>query len=43
MEAAQKAAKLLEEFPIADLVIEEPSIEAIIREVFTGKMREKEK
>lgn len=36
-EAAKKAAELLEEFPVADLVIEEPSIEAIIREVFTGK------
>lgn len=30
------AAKLLEDFPIADLNIEEPSIEDIIREIFTG-------
>ena len=38
-EAAKKAAKLLEEFPVADVVIEEPPIEAIIREVFTGRMK----
>lgn len=31
------AAELLKNFPIADLNIEEPSIEDIIREVFTGK------
>ena len=29
--------KLLEKFPVADLNIEEPAIEDIIREVFTGK------
>jgi ABC-2 type transport system ATP-binding protein len=40
-EAAKKASKLLQEFPVADLVIEEPPIEAIIREVFTGKMKKK--
>lgn len=34
--AAKKAAQLLEDFPVADLIIEEPPIEAIIREVFTG-------
>ena len=31
------AAQLLEKFPVADLNIEEPAIEDIIREVFTGK------
>ena len=31
------AAELLKSFPIADLNIEEPSIEDIIREVFTGQ------
>lgn len=35
--ASVAAAELLKSFPIADLNIEEPSIEAIIREVFTGK------
>lgn len=40
-EAAKKASELLEEFPVADLVIEEPPIEAIIREVFTGAMKAK--
>lgn len=39
--AAEKAAKLLEEFPVADLTIEEPPIEAIIRELFTGKLKKK--
>jgi ABC-2 type transport system ATP-binding protein len=39
--APQKAAKILSDLPIADIVIEEPPIEAIIREVFTGKMRKK--
>lgn len=38
-DAAKKAAKLLEEFPVADVVIEEPPVEAIIREVFTGKLK----
>jgi ABC-2 type transport system ATP-binding protein len=33
----QSAAKILKEFPINDLNIEEPAIEDIIREVFTGK------
>ena len=33
----EAAAQLLKSFPIADLNIEEPSIEDIIREVFTGK------
>ncbi|MFC1653545.1 ATP-binding cassette domain-containing protein [Patescibacteria group bacterium] len=37
--APQVAAKALQKLPVADVVIEEPSIEAIIREVFTGKMR----
>lgn len=40
-QATQKASQLLKEFPVADLVIEEPPIEAIIREVFTGKMKKK--
>lgn len=40
-EATQKASQLLKEFPVADLIIEEPSIEAIIREVFSGKMKKK--
>jgi ABC-2 type transport system ATP-binding protein len=31
------AAELLQNFPVADLNIEEPPIEDIIREVFTGK------
>lgn len=35
--ASTVAAKLLENFPVADLTIEEPAIEDIIREVFTGK------
>jgi ABC-2 type transport system ATP-binding protein len=37
-QAPKKAAELLNEFPIADVVIEEPPIEAIIRDAFTGKM-----
>ncbi len=36
-QAPKLAAKLLQEFPIADVNIEEPPIEAIIREIFTGK------
>jgi ABC-2 type transport system ATP-binding protein len=36
-EAAKKASQLLNEFPVSDLEIEEPPIEAIIREVFSGK------
>jgi ABC-2 type transport system ATP-binding protein len=36
-ESNQRAAKLLSDFPIVDLNIEEPPIEDIIREVFTGK------
>jgi len=35
--ASVAAAQLLQKFPIADLNIEETSIEDIIREVFTGK------
>jgi ABC-2 type transport system ATP-binding protein len=35
--ASLAAAELLQKFPIADLNIEEPQIEDIIREVFTGK------
>ncbi len=35
--ASLAAAELLQEFPVADLNIEEPQIEDIIREVFTGK------
>ncbi len=31
------AAELLQKFPVADLNIEEPQIEDIIREVFSGK------
>lgn len=38
-EATKYAAKILNEYEVADVVIEEPPIEAIIREVFTGKMR----
>jgi len=34
---SQTAAKLLERFPVEDLNIEEPPIEDIIRELFTGK------
>lgn len=33
-DASTRAAKLLKEFPVADLNIEEPSVEAIIRDVF---------
>jgi len=40
-EAAHKASQLLKDFPVADLNILEPPIEAIIREVFTGKMKQK--
>jgi ABC-2 type transport system ATP-binding protein len=35
--ASLAAAELLQDFPVADLNIEEPQIEDIIREVFTGK------
>jgi ABC-2 type transport system ATP-binding protein len=35
--ASMAAAELLQNFPVADLNIEEPQIEDIIREVFTGK------
>jgi len=35
--ASFSAAELLQNFPVADLNIEEPQIEDIIREVFTGK------
>jgi len=35
--ASLAAAELLQNFPVADLNIEEPQIEDIIREVFTGK------
>ena len=35
--ASLAAAELLQEYPVADLNIEEPQIEDIIREVFTGK------
>jgi ABC-2 type transport system ATP-binding protein len=35
--ASAAAAKLLQDFSVADLNIEEPRIEDIIREVFTGK------
>ncbi|MBI2009598.1 MAG: ATP-binding cassette domain-containing protein [Candidatus Chisholmbacteria bacterium] len=36
-DTSQKASTLLKEFPVADLTIEEPPIEAIIREIFSGK------
>jgi ABC-2 type transport system ATP-binding protein len=36
-EAPKIAAKILEKYPVEDLNIEEPQIEDIIREVFTGK------
>ena len=39
-DVAKLSAKLLRDFPVADLVIEEAPIEAIIREVFTGKMKQ---
>ena len=35
--ASLAASELLQNFPVADLNIEEPQIEDIIREVFTGK------
>ena len=35
------AGKMLQKLPVKDVNIEEPSIEAIIREVFTGKMKSK--
>jgi ABC-2 type transport system ATP-binding protein len=34
---SSSASRLLESFPVADLNIEEPKIEDIIREVFTGR------
>lgn len=37
--ATKRAADILNQLPVADVVIEEPPIEAIIREVFTGKMK----
>ena len=37
--AAHQAAQILEKFPVIDVTIEEPPIEAIIREVFTGKLK----
>ena len=37
-EAAKKASKLLGTFPVADLTIEDPSIEDIIRQVFSKGM-----
>lgn len=40
-QAASRASELLKQFPVADLNIEEPPIEAIIREVFTGKMKKR--
>lgn len=36
-EAPSRASKLLDKFPVVDLTIEEPPIEDIIREVFSGK------
>lgn len=36
-DAPKVAGKILEKFPVEDLNIEEPQIEDIIREVFTGK------
>lgn len=36
-EAPKRATKLLDKFPVADLTIEEPPIEDIIRQVFSGK------
>jgi ABC-2 type transport system ATP-binding protein len=36
-DASKKAAELLQNLPVADLNIEEPSIEAIIRDVFQNK------
>lgn len=38
-DATKHAAAILGSFAVADIIIEEPPIEAIIREVFTGKMR----
>ena len=42
-EAAKIASQLLNQFPVADIEIEEPPIEAIIREVFSGKAKPKKK
>lgn len=36
-DASKTAANILKKLPVADLNIEEPSIEDVIREVFTGK------
>ncbi|OGD62478.1 ABC transporter [Candidatus Beckwithbacteria bacterium RBG_13_42_9] len=36
-QVSKAAAQILENYPVADLNIEEPAIEDIIREVFTGK------
>ncbi len=36
-ETSAAASRLLRDFPVADLNIEEPAIEDVIREVFTGK------
>lgn len=35
--ASEKAARILDKLPVADLNIEEPPVEDIVRELFTGK------
>jgi len=40
--AAMAASELLQNFPVADLTIEEESIDAIIRRVFRGEMTKKD-
>lgn len=37
LEASKRASKLLNKFSVADLTIEEPAIEDIIRQVFSGR------
>ena len=41
--SAVAAAELLQNFPVADLTIEEESIEEIIRKVFKGGIKRKKK
>jgi len=36
-ETSARAAQLLSEFPVDDISIEEPSLEEVVRELFTGK------
>lgn len=43
LEASKRAAELLETLPVADINIEEPPIEAIIRRVFSGGKKQEAK